>query len=175
MIKITGIHKYIVQNPFPDKALPVPISIYSGLGRGKFAKGGFKYVKIGDRRFLKENLDAQISINAEQTTKCFKFHLSIPIGKTETFEYHTYGIYRLDELFVWTFQEMSDNIKLSVKNDTDYEKTFIYKINHHNCEEIENGRIDRSQKNFDTIDFREFIFPYQGFEISWDFKAKTGK
>jgi len=177
MIKITAVHKYIVHNSFPDKALSVPVKIYSGLGRGKSAEGGFEYVKINDTEFSGDLLRVHIATNEEQTIKHFIYNLSIPIGGSASFEYHSYGIYRLEDRLIWTFQRMSDNIRLSVKNDTNFkDKLFKYKINHHDCEAIENGRINRSsQQNRDTINFDDYIFPYQGFEISWDFKAKTGK
>lgn len=168
MVKVRGIHKYKIKN-FQKKTLSIPISLYSGLGRGEIETGGFEFARIGNVEIRDSALTQRIILNGEQTKKTFNYNeLSISPDETVDLEYHSYGVYRMKDHLTWTIQELSKDLTLIVENNTDFKNAALYyQVNHHNSFNIEN-RIKR-QRSKDIIDFHELVFLSQGFTISWSF------
>jgi len=137
-------------------------------------EGRFEYVKVGNSEFSGPTLERHIVIGKDHGIKSFNYTLSIPIGENVSFDYYPYGIFRLRDRLIWTFQVMSNGLRLTVKSDTDDKNGFSkYIINHHNREKIKAGIADSQQQNLEVLDFGDHILPYQGFEISWDFNLST--
>ena len=169
-IKISGIHKYTVQNN-SNTPLSVPLNMFSALGRGKNSEVGFEYAKIGNKTIDKEHIQLYTQRNGDGTLRNIVHNTSIPANEAMKFEFHSYGIYRLSDRIVWIIQTLSDDLVVTAKNNTHFAKRLGYQIIHPHYEKIERDDGIVRANNTLTIDFgNSRILPYQGFEVSWDFE-----
>jgi hypothetical protein len=168
---VEGVHRYKYKNLFPDKDSSVEIRLSSGLGRGEGKAGGFTYAQIGGRNFNERAIAHSTHYNKEMSSETLILSVPMPTNGEADCEFHSYGEYRLNDSLIWTVQDLSDNLELTVKNETGYSgypnTAFRYRIFHHKSPMLENGLVERRPTNVDVIDFDDCILPYQGFEISW--------
>jgi len=176
-VKISGIHRYTIKNPSTTETLHIPIRLITELGWQSMDTGGFTCAIIttsaGRRtQFQGETIKRRIGYEMRSLTgTTFKHDEKIPPGHSATFEFHTYGIYRLRDRFIWYSQDFSADCKITVTNKTGSSNLLWYQVYHHEREQIENGRIQQDERLLmpDVIIFGESIFPYEGLAMYWDF------
>jgi len=176
-VKISGIHRYTIKNPSATETLHIPIRLITELGWQSMDTGGFTCAIIttssgGRTQFQGETIKRRIGYEMRSLTgTTFKHDEKIPPGQSATFEFHTYGIYRLRDRFIWYSQDFSADCKITVINQTGSSSLLWYQVYHHEREQIENGRIQQDEKMLmsDIIIFGEPIFPYEGLAMYWDF------
>jgi len=191
-VKIVGIHEYTVHSPYAKCIFDLSIDVYTDLGvdlgnitddvynnlrailglnsnlgvdvpLGIKLSGGFTEVRHNGKP-----VGISDKIRYEKTKARFIDKIRVNPADKATFEYHTYGLYRLKDRLVWTVQELSDGFTVTVENGTQLPfGNLLYWINHHDREVI---KIDKPFKTVDVIEFLCPVFPYQGFEMSWDFQ-----
>ncbi|MCL2357548.1 MAG: hypothetical protein FWC70_10450 [Defluviitaleaceae bacterium] len=167
-IEITGIHLYTVYSPNTSK--PSDFFVYYRPELGKQSKannGGFKRVLIGNKS-CKKDINFSKFLSTKKHEIAFKYVDTIEPNNSLDFEFHTCGVYELKGRVTWAILDLCDGLILRIKNQTGLSGGKLeYSVNHHKKEEIE-SKIKSCVMN-DEICFNHPIFPYQGFEISWDF------
>jgi len=175
-IKIKGVHKFTVSCPGVNESVRYPTEdIYTDLGIfGSIESGGFTYVKIeGEQIFTGQNLVGKLKTDKREAKVQFQHSVTIPSRGKKSFEFHTYGIYRTKDRLVWTVQDLSEAFDVMIINETGISdnENLSFWINHHE------GKNIRREMRVDAlghipIKFTEPVFPYQGFEMFWNFHKK---
>jgi len=111
----------------------------------------------------------------------FHENISLNAGDEVTLTYSINNEFELFSRLVWNIQELSENIKIFVKNKSAYDLSkFILAINHPNRDKMhEDNKNNLSDKcclkrkasggDWDCeIMFDHPFLPYQGFELKWD-------
>jgi len=113
---------------------------------------------------------------------CYSEDILFPLEPNEfgeRFKFHIINTYSTNDRLFWTFQEMAHGgIKLIVTKDKSAKDiNFYIRINHPKVEDILNKDINKDTIAKETgkmktesikIEIDKSVFPYQGFEISWD-------
>lgn len=168
-IKIKGTLKYTIKNPSKTTRLPISFKLVSELGMQSIGEGGFESAKI--------TIDARIK---EITPEEFKAKKREPYVYEEIlepmqsikFEFRTFGIFNINDRFVWYSQDFCDNCELTVKNETKFDRLIHYKVYHHRKPLVESGIIynDPDKYGADSISFKQQrIYPYEGLAMFWDY------
>jgi hypothetical protein len=139
-------------------------------------RGGFEGVEVKDKHgnTIKDRNGNQLAFSRDLTTYTdTKAQFKFEIGQDSSydalkFEYKTYGVYRLNDRLVWTVQELSENFDVTIIFESGLNRKNLKGwVNHHDRENISlRDGVDGKAKN---IAFTTPVFPYQGFELSWDF------
>jgi hypothetical protein len=110
-------------------------------------------------------------INNKCVKKQFTDNIKFNKGKKVKCEYHTFAIYRYDDRLIWTIQELCEDMKITVKDDTGLDRNISCWINHPNGETIIAGKRN-IEDNIIEFSFGNTILPYQGIELSWSFNKR---
>ncbi|MCL2639008.1 MAG: hypothetical protein FWD48_11645 [Oscillospiraceae bacterium] len=179
-IEVAGEHTYDLSAPNEDKQLKYFVNIYTDLGRqGDETSGGFKFVRIGDEVFEGDTLSGMVEPTNKVTKICFKRSVTIPKGNSLNFKYRTFAEYRLSDRLIWTVQDLSDGLNLSVEDKTGLSNNnmedLLFWLNHHKRDIIEHEIIRNRANKTVTINFPCPVYPSQGFEMAWDYEGKSKK
>jgi len=192
-------HVYCINNPYKDEPyINKKIKIVTDLGTYKDMpaekirllrnidlnenlslsrldlRGGFSFIKIGDDTLIK---GSALLLNAEHNGNGYEIHRSpdetkvyfeqdnviIPANGKLRYEIQSFAVYRFYDKFQWVFNDFCDNLKMKVIKK-DKPKRLRYRINHHKATPFRN-----SDNETDTFNFANPIFPYQSFEMRWEF------
>lgn len=188
-IKVEGVHKYELKNVSWFKPIDEHMEIYTDIGRQENSrKGGFEKIYIDGKEL--PSSEVRSSKGEKGHKKYFEYPLKIQRNGKRTFEYHTSGIFFSNDRLIWTVQDLSQNFEITVVNKTsstvktfdtpekDISNEIIFKINHDQENEIKiipEHRIisEKVCEDVYTINFGFEVLPYQGFEMSWDFKKNV--
>jgi hypothetical protein len=171
-IKVIGKHKYTLKN-ISDETLEYSINYSAELGiQGEDDTGGLEYAKIGDEEeYDKDQIKNYVNhVNTDPAMVYFNLSEKSlePNGKL-TFEFKTYGIYRVADHLIWTFQEYCEKDStvevINKVDDNENEPTELYfRVNHN-----EYDKLTPQGTSKHTIKFKRSILPFGGFVVSWDF------
>lgn len=99
-------------------------------------------------------------------------------SKTVEFVFDIHNEYQPCDKLVWTFQEISKDVKITIIKDAGcYNIPFFVRINHPavldimreiNPEYEVDKNTGKLKKNRTVIPIRRTVLPYQGFEIYWE-------
>lgn len=128
--------------------------------------GGFYCVREPDDTILEgENLKKLLKLEANEYV--FRKDYRIQPGAANRFEFQSRETYRLRDRLVWTVQDFCDDFFVKIHGRKENLKL---KINHH-LEQAILSRCEYSSAEGATIfHFNSEVFPYQGFELSWNFE-----
>lgn len=134
-------------------------------------RSGFVLVIEPDGTKLEgESLTRYVSF--ESGKHVFRKTYDLQPGDKNAFEFRSVDYYRLSDRLIWTVQDLSENFRVRIKNQTGQKNVFKVKINHH-CEQDVLDQMKMIEDSNEIIfEFNTEILPYQGFEVMWDFSAQ---
>ena len=133
-------------------------------------RSGFVLVLEPDGTKLEGSLLASY-VTRESGKHMFKKTYNLQPGDKNAFEFRSVDYYRLADRVIWTVQDLSENLRVRIKNQTGRKNVFKVKINHH-CEQDVLDQMKMIEESNEMIfEFNAEMLPYQGFEIMWDFSA----
>lgn len=110
-------------------------------------------------------------VSSESGKHMFRKTYDLQPGDKNAFEFRSVDYYRLADRVIWTVQDLSENLRVRIKNQTGRKNVFKVKINHHCEKDILDQMKLIEESNEIIFEFNAEILPYQGFEIMWDFST----
>jgi hypothetical protein len=176
-VKVTGVHSYELTNYATSEGGKLPIDIYTDLGPDLgltgLERGGFESISVNNIPLSRDKI-TEINRNVINNAKvCYEDDVDITAERSMLFKYVTFAYYRPKDRLIWTVQDISDDFVVTIVNNTDLASDFPcfkYWYNHHKRKNIHPIRNRHNlPRNVEQIRFPDFVLPYQGLEISWDF------
>lgn len=112
-------------------------------------------------------------VSFESGKHVFRKTYDLQPGDKNAFEFRSVDYYRLSDRLIWTVQDLSENFRVRIKNQTGWKNVFKVKINHHCEQDILDQMKLIEESNEIIFEFNAEILPYQGFEVMWDFSAEN--
>jgi len=169
-IKICGMHKFTIFNP-SKKARKVKFNLISELGRQSILGGGFTecYYTMEEKGEFKR---MPIPTHKLSDKSFCPFKEDLTPSQKMSFEFHSYGIFRLHDRFTWYSQDFCERCDITIeKNYASSNSKINYHFNHHNASELDvHGK--KSGDRQDTLNIDEPIYPYEGFTMLWNFETQ---
>jgi hypothetical protein len=167
MVRLDKRHRYSLRNP-GRYIRPHLVSIFDDLPAVHSSRrGGFQVVvEPGNNTLDGEALKNYV--REERGKYVFNKTYNLQPGDANDFEFRSYAYYRLADRLIWTVQELADNFRVRIINQTGNAKAFDIKVNHHREASINEQLRDLGQNHELLIDFNAEVLPYQGFEVMWD-------
>lgn len=167
-VRLDRAHRYCLSNP-SRFTRPRRIALFTDASAAPSGKhGGFVLVLEPDGTKLEGEALFQY-VTEDSGKHLFRKTYNLQPGSRNAFEFHSFEYYRLIDRLSWTVQDLSENFRVRIRNQTGRPNAFTIKINHHREEAVQD------QMKYLTTDSEEIVFefnaevlPYQGFEVMWD-------
>lgn len=169
-IKARGEHSFTLVNSGNRKFIR-NIQVFTDSGDWNLKGGGFNSILEPSGNILNNNELANC-LKEKSGKVYFDKMYSFEPRSSNSFEFHTYAFYRLIDRLIWTVQDFSDDMKITIVNNTGIKNIFKIKVNHHKEKEIKNNihlfEDEYDKRELIKFSFNSDILPYQGFEIMWN-------
>jgi len=192
-LNVTCVHEYTYKNEsFVKKN--IDIDIFNDIFIRDSADNPYKGTHFNWVKLKYKNANKEEKYQNQQGDNGYEYFKRLPDGRphfkksisinAEDEVTLTYSIMNMFELFsrlVWNIQELSEDMRIFVKNNTSYDLSrFVLAINHPNRAKMHDDNKDtlsdkcclkRKTSNGDwdcEIIFDHPFLPYQGFELKWD-------
>lgn len=167
-VKLEKRHLYHLRNP-RCYARPHRISMFTDTSPAADThRSGFVLVLEPDGTKLEGSLLAK-HVTLESGKQVFRKTYKLQPGDKNAFEFRSVDYYRLADRLIWTVQDLSENFRVRIRNQTGRNNVPTVKINHHCERDILDQMTLIEESNEIIFEFNAEILPYQGFEIMWDF------
>ena len=191
-LKVTCEHEYTYRNESLVKK-NINISIFNDIfipankvqTANPYQRTDFNWVKLlyksGKEEMYQRKVDSGYFQTLRDGRPHFQKNIFLNVGDEVTLTYSIENAFELFSRLVWNIQELSEDVKIFVKNNSAYDLSkFVLAINHPNREKMHSAnegylndkcclKRGASEGDWDCeILFEHPFLPYQGFELKWD-------
>lgn len=171
-VVVHAVHTFQLFNPsFTAKRRLV--SIFTDAPRWSRSSEPTGFTLVRDSGGTLQGEELKKYLRDENSKQCFEKDYVLPPGDSIAFTFHILERYRLRDRMMWTIQDLSSDLHITLVNYTGRSNPFNIKLHHHNesevLKQIRTEAIEFDGREETTIEFDSEILPFQGFEIMWDF------
>lgn len=171
LVRLEKRHRYRLRNPSRFVRTRV-ISMFTDDSPSTDIEGGFLLV-IGPDGNPLQGEELKPYITHPNGKHMFSKAYDLQPGDKNAFEFRSFDYYRTVDRLIWTVQDLADDFRIRIRNNTGMPDAFTVKINHHREEEIFRRRQVVASSNETLINFDCEVLPYQGFEVMWKFDGTS--
>ena len=171
LVRSTRCHEYTLYNPglLPRRHL---VSMYTDATSWDHDnRGGFTLVSEPSGHQL-QGEELQRHTSREDGRVYFRKEYVFQHGESRPFVFYSTECYRKQDRLIWSIEQLSEDLKVTIENNTGVKDALRIRIRHHKAAEIDREKIihrngTESREEF-MFSFGSEVLPYQGFEILWD-------
>lgn len=170
MIKATRCHEYTLYNPglLPRRYL---VSMYTDTTSWNHDNRGEFTLVLEPSGYKLQGEELQRHTSRENGRVYFRKEYIFQHGESRPFRFYSTEYYRKQDRHIWSVEQLSEDFKVTIENDTGVKGALRIRIRHHRAIEIDREMIHRDEpggREEFMFSFGSEVLPYQGFEIMWD-------
>jgi hypothetical protein len=172
-IKVFAEHSFTLKNTL-GRTQTKSFNMYTDLG-GWNMDGGFISVQENGKTTL-EGASLKLHLDKVNNKEYFRKEYKMAAEAEMSFRFTTFGYFRKRDRLIWTVQDISEGFDIEVRNETSMKDEITFKINHHEEREARNSisrMLGQNECEVVRLTIPSAIFPYQGFELSWNFEESA--
>lgn len=171
-VRLDKLHRYSLRNPsvFPRTR---KVEMYTPAATSG-PSGGFALVIEPDGTQLEGDALGEL-VTYRNGKYIFSKTYRLQPGDGNTFEFRSYEYFRMRDRLSWTVQDLSDDFRVRIINQTGVPNAFEIQIKHHHEKEIIEAIKPIESAGETQFEFNSELLPYQGFDVIWDLPEEANE